>query len=151
TTVHPTTMNPFVAAKMIATLDNISNGRAGLNVASGWDKWAMESFGVWPGDEYVHERYDYAEEWLHVARMLWEHGRCSFAGKYFRMTDVTALPTPRRRIPIINAGMSSRGLEFCAKFADTSFVAVKDGDTTRRFAASLREKTQEHGNATGVR
>jgi pyrimidine oxygenase len=55
-TVHPTTINPYVAAKMIATFDDISGGRAGLNIASGWDRFELSSFGAWPGDEHYRER-----------------------------------------------------------------------------------------------
>jgi len=150
-TVHPTTLNPAVAAKMFTTLDDISGGRAGLNIASGWDKVELDSFGVWPGDEHYSERYDLAEEWLHIVKTLWEHGRCSFAGKYFRMNDVVSLPTPRRRIPVVNAGMSPRGLEVSAKFADTSFVVVPDEDLARQFASSLREQTQTDSNSAGMK
>jgi pyrimidine oxygenase len=34
-TMHPLLQNPAVAAKMIATLDHISGGRAGLNIVAG--------------------------------------------------------------------------------------------------------------------
>jgi pyrimidine oxygenase len=150
-TVHPTTINPYVAAKMIATFDDISGGRAGLNIASGWDRFELSSFGAWPGDEHYRERYDLAEEWLQIARELWETGRCSFQGKYFAVEDALSLPVPPGHVPIVNAGMSPRGLEFSARFADLSFVMVGDEDTARLFASTLREKAQERALESEVK
>jgi pyrimidine oxygenase len=74
---------------------------------------------------------------------LWETGRCSFRGKYFAVEDALSLPVPPGHVPIVNAGMSPRGLEFSARFADLSFVMVGDEDTARLFASTLREKAQE--------
>jgi pyrimidine oxygenase len=150
-TVHPTAINPYVAAKMVATIDDISGGRAGLNIASGWDKFELDSFSAWPGDEHYNDRYELAEEWLRVATALWETGRCSFDGRYFRIQDAISLPTPQRPIPIVNAGMSPRGLEFSATFADTSFVSAREEDIARRFSTSLREKREEVGNPAPVK
>jgi pyrimidine oxygenase len=143
-TVHPTTLNPYVAAKMITTVDDISGGRAGLNIASGWDKPELDAFGVWPGDEHLKNRYELAEEWLEIAKALWDDGHVDFDGDYFRMTDAQALPTPGRHIPIVNAGMSDRGLDFSAKHADISFVMVKDEDAARTFAGKLQERARAH-------
>jgi pyrimidine oxygenase len=150
-TVHPTAINPAVAAKMIATLDDISGGRAGLNIATGWDKVELASFGVWPGDEYYDRRYDYAEEWLSVARALWKDGRCTFDGEFLQMKDVLSLPKPGREIPVINAGMSSRGLEFSAKCADTSFVMVRDEEDARTLSARIREQAKASGSTSPVK
>jgi pyrimidine oxygenase len=150
-TVHPTTINPYVAAKMLATIDDISGGRAGLNIATGWDKVELGSFGAWPGDEHLSNRYELAEEWLQIATTLWQEGHCNFDGNYFRMNDALSLPTPAGHIPIVNAGMSDRGLEFSAKNADISFVSVGDEEMAREFASSLREKAQAAGKAEGVK
>jgi pyrimidine oxygenase len=137
-TIHPTTLNPYVAAKMLTTIDDISGGRIGLNIATGWDKVELGQFGLWPGDQHYGNRYDYAEEWLHVARTLWEEGRCTFDGEFFQMDDALAWPMPGRHIPIVNAGMSPRGLEFSAKLADTSFIGARDEAAAREVTTTLR-------------
>lgn len=142
-TVHPTTINPAVAAKMIATLDDISDGRAGFNIATGWDRDELARFGAWPVDDYAAVRYDYAEEWLQIAKELWETGRCTFKGKYFEMDDAISLPKPKRQIPIFNAGMSPRGLAFSARYADTSFVMAVEPERVRKFADMLTEHAPE--------
>ena len=48
TTVHAFLQNPAVTAKMIATLDQISGGRAGLNVVTGSYKAEFDQMGAWP-------------------------------------------------------------------------------------------------------
>ena len=60
-TVHPLLVHPAVAAKMLQTIDNISGGRAGVNIVTGWNKYEFSQMGMWPGDDYYAMRYDW---WL---------------------------------------------------------------------------------------
>ena len=48
TTFHTLLQNPAVAAKMIATLDQVSHGRVGLNVVPGAFKGEFSQMGAWP-------------------------------------------------------------------------------------------------------
>jgi pyrimidine oxygenase len=56
------TIHPAVIAKMTSTIDDISNGRFGVNIVSGWNKFEYLQMGLWRGDEYFGYRYDYAAE-----------------------------------------------------------------------------------------
>jgi pyrimidine oxygenase len=47
TTVHTLLQNPAVTAKMMATLDHVSNGRAGLNIVTGAYKGEFEQMHAW--------------------------------------------------------------------------------------------------------
>src|SRR5260370_32055447 len=51
------TMHPAVIAKMTSTIDDISNGRFGVNIVSGWNKFEYLQMGLWRGDEYFGYRY----------------------------------------------------------------------------------------------
>jgi pyrimidine oxygenase len=53
-------VHPAVIAKMTSTIDDISNGRFGVNIVSGWNKFEYLQMGLWRGDEYFGYRYDYA-------------------------------------------------------------------------------------------
>ena len=46
-TLHAILHNPAVAAKMIATLDHISGGRAGLNIVAGAYRGEFEQMDAW--------------------------------------------------------------------------------------------------------
>src|SRR5699024_12856169 len=44
-TVHTTANHPVVVAKQIATMDQISQSRVGLNIVAGWNKPEYEALG----------------------------------------------------------------------------------------------------------
>src|SRR5262249_33680928 len=68
-TVHAPLFNPVIAAKEIVTADHIGQGRFGLNLVVGWNEGEFEMFGV---EQREHEaRYDFAQEWLDVVKMIW--------------------------------------------------------------------------------
>ena len=141
--------HPAVAARMVATIDDISGGRCGLNVVTGWNRPEYEQMGMWPGDSHYESRYDYAAEYLHIMKTLWANGRCTFHGEYFDLDDCTVYPTPGRDIPIVCAGQSARGMQFVAERAEHQFVTgapakVKSG------AADLKRRAAEVGREVGV-
>ena len=68
-TVHAPLFNPVIAAKEMVTADHIGEGRFGLNIVVGWNEGEFAMFGVKQRD---HEsRYDYAQEWIDVIKMIW--------------------------------------------------------------------------------
>jgi pyrimidine oxygenase len=116
------TIHPAVIAKMTATIDDISGGRFGVNIVSGWNKLEYKQMGLWRGDDYFKYRYEYATEYLEVLRALWATGRSSHEGQFFKLEDCKSYPIPPRKIPIVCAGQSERGLRFTAQHADYSFL-----------------------------
>src|SRR5471032_3634920 len=67
-TVPTLAIPPAIAARMAVTIDSISGGRFGLNVITGWQRPEYSQMGLWPGDEYFAQRYDYAAEYVTVMR-----------------------------------------------------------------------------------
>ncbi len=114
--------HPAVVARMIATLDDISSGRCGLNIVTGWNRAEYAQMGMWPGDSHYERRYDYASEYLSILKTLWRTGRCSHQGEFFSLDDCTVYPQPAGEIPIVCAGQSPRGRQFVAESADHQFV-----------------------------
>ncbi len=45
--MHANVHNPAVAAKMYATLQDLSGGRAGINIVNGAYAAEFEQFGIW--------------------------------------------------------------------------------------------------------
>jgi hypothetical protein len=74
-TVSVLSLHPAVAARMIATISDITGGRCGLNIVSGWNKPEFEQMGMWPGDEFFQRRYEYAAEYVDVLKLLWQDGQ----------------------------------------------------------------------------
>jgi pyrimidine oxygenase len=93
-TIHTILQNPGVAAKMIATLDQISHGRAGLNLVTGSYKGEFAQFGAWPEGVDHDGRYDLAYEWIRAIKRLWSEDRVTSHGTYFQLEDATSWPKP---------------------------------------------------------
>tara|TARA_Y100001970_G_scaffold124859_1_gene154569 strand:+ start:16483 stop:17529 length:1047 start_codon:yes stop_codon:yes gene_type:complete len=121
-TVALLALHPVYTARTMATLSNISKGRVGLNIVTGWNRPEYEQMGLWPGDDYYEHRYDFASEYLNVLQDLWSTGKCTRQSNYWDLKDCHCFPTPDCEIPIFSAGQSPSGVDFCRKFADFRFV-----------------------------
>jgi pyrimidine oxygenase len=137
-TLHAILFNPVVAAKMIATLDHISGGRAGLNIVAGAYRGEFAQMGAW-NDALSHDdRYDLADEWTEILTRLWSEPRVDFHGKYFNVTDCVCDPKPLQRPRLLCAGMSPRGFDFSVRRTDGCFIGGRNAEETA--AASRRAK-----------
>ena len=144
--------HPAVIAKMAATIDDVSGGRFGVNIVSGWNEFEYAQMGMWPEDGYHQYRYAYAEEFLLVMRKLWETGRATHQGKFFQLDDCMSYPTPSRALPIVCAGQSDAALSFTARFADIGFVG-RMHDTPEALGElnnRLQSLAAEHGRDVGA-
>ena len=65
-TCHVPIFHPMLAAKMGATIDNISGGRWGLNIVSGWNAAEFGMFGI--------EQLPHDDRYLAGGRMARHHG-----------------------------------------------------------------------------
>jgi len=138
-TLHAILHNPAVAAKMIATLDHVSGGRAGLNIVAGAYRGEFEQMDAWDASLDHDARYDLTEEWTRIIKRLWREPKVTFEGKYFTFRDCVSEPKPLKQPFLICAGMSARGFDFSVREADGCFIGGRDATETA--AASRRAKT----------
>ena len=143
-TVTLLAQHPAYVARMMATLDDVSKGRVGLNIVTGWNKFEYEQMGMWRGDEYYKERYEYALDYVNILRTLWEEGRCTHKSRYFELKDCTVYPTPQHDIPIISAGMSGAGREFVSTVGGYNFI-FSSPTKIPRLADDLDKMAQKTG------
>lgn len=143
-TGHVPATHPIVAAKQSTTIDHITGGRFGLNLVSGWFKTEMEFFGAKMLD---HDgRYRQAEEWLALCKRLWQAEEAfDYKGEYFRLSNASSDPKPIQQPHpvIINAGVSPRGREFVAEFADVGFIAGESIEDMSKAARALKTLAKE--------
>ena len=147
TTFHTLLQNPAVAAKMIATLDQVSHGRAGLNVVPGAFRGEFEQMGAWPQGIDHDERYQLSTEWIHAVKRLWTEPSVTQKGTYFTLDDCHSDPKPvqRPRPFIVAAGMSERGMRFAIEETDAIFVGGRDDDELRRTSRRAKQLAAEAG------
>ncbi len=96
--------NPGHTAKLAATLDHVSGGRAVLGIGGAWFPREHEAFGIDFGAS-VGERLDRLDEAVEVIRRLLDGERFSHAGPFYRFEDAQLRPRPvQDHLPILVGG-----------------------------------------------
>jgi alkanesulfonate monooxygenase SsuD/methylene tetrahydromethanopterin reductase-like flavin-dependent oxidoreductase (luciferase family) len=111
--------NPALVAKMIATLDVVSGGRAELGLGAGWkaDEYIAYGWGFPP----LRERMALLEDSLEICSRMLAPGRSTYAGTQASVEDAINVPhgSQQPRIPILVGGNGpNRTWRLAARFAD---------------------------------
>ena len=108
--------NPLLAAKALATLDVLSNGRLVVGIGAGWMKEEFQALDLPP----FEERGAVTDEYIRAFKELWSSDNPTFEGKYCRFSDITFLPKPVQKPhpPIWVGGESPRAIRRTAELAD---------------------------------
>ena len=125
-------------AKIIATLDVLSEGRALCGLGAAWFEREHELYG-W-GLPPRAERYALLEDALELLPLMWGAGSPRFEGRTITVAEATCYPRPlQERIPILVGGSGERKtLRLVARHADACNL-FGDPDTVRRKVAVLHE------------
>jgi probable F420-dependent oxidoreductase len=110
--------HPFYVAKEVATLDQLSKGRAILGVGIGWLREEFEGLGV-----PFEERAERTEESVQALRSLWRQGHEAFEGKFHRWSAVESNPKPVQEggVPIVVGGHVNGSARRAARVGDGYF------------------------------
>ena len=147
TTVHTLLQNPAVTAKMMATLDQVSGGRAGLNVVTGSYKGEFDQMGAWPEGVDHDQRYDLAGEWITAVKRLWRETSVSMDGAYIKLKDCQSWPKPATRPFLVCAGISGRGMQFSLKEMDAIFLTGRDNEDLGRISRDVKARARAFGRS----
>jgi alkanesulfonate monooxygenase SsuD/methylene tetrahydromethanopterin reductase-like flavin-dependent oxidoreductase (luciferase family) len=146
-TVHCAFLHPLVAAKQLATLDQIGNGRAGINIVAGWYQGEYDAFGLGlPGTPA--QRYAYAQEWWDIVSGIWRSNRpFDHDGRFFPgLRGITGSPRPAEgTLPVINAAVSEDGRAFAARNADYLLTATFDPEHGPAMIGGVAAMARQHG------
>ena len=111
--------NPAFLAKMVATLDNISNGRVELGLGAGWMEEEYKAYGYEFPSGGV--RANQLKEGVEIIKKLFTEDKATYAGKYYSVTDAYNNPKPVQKPhpPItIGAAAEQKMLKLVAQHAD---------------------------------
>lgn len=148
TLVSPVTFrHPVVLAKMAATLDHLSNGRAELGIGAGWLEPEHTAYGFpFPP---AGRRVDLVEEQLQVISGLWSQDPFDHQGTAYKLQEAHFTPKPvqQPRPTIIVGGSSTadRLPRLAAKYADEYVINSPSLDQ----CAQAREKLDRACAANG--
>ena len=131
-------------AKIIATLDVLSEGRALCGLGAAWFEREHEIYG-WDFPARA-ERYARLEDALELLPLMWGAGSPRFEGRTMSVAEATCYPRPlQQRIPILVGGSGERKtLRLVARHADACNL-FGDPDTVRRKLAVLHEHCATEG------
>lgn len=142
--------HPALVAKMAATLDHISGGRAIAGMGAGWFEFEHVRYGI--PFLTTGRRIDQLDEALTVMRSLFTQARTEFQGQYYRLTDAPAEPKPlQARIPILVGGSGERKmLKVVAKHADIWHGFADTATEFERLLGVLRDHCAAIGRDPGT-
>jgi probable F420-dependent oxidoreductase len=136
--------HPVVMAKMLTSIDALSNGRLICGVGVGWWKEELEILGV-----PFNRRGRQADEILKVFTTLWSDAHPSFEGEFFRFRDIGFAPKPvqKPRPPIWVGGDSPGAFRRVVTLADGWHATSKTPAEVREALPRLRAAADKVGRA----
>ena len=131
-------------AKIVATLDVLSAGRAFCGLGTGWYQREHELYG-WDFPSTA-ERYDRLEDALQLLPLMWGKGTPRFDGRTITVPAATCYPRPLQdHVPILVGGSGEqRTLRLVARCADMCNL-FGDAAAVRRKVGVLREHCEREG------
>lgn len=144
-TMHANVHNPAIAAKMYTTLQDISGGRAGMNIVNGSYAGEFTQYGEWDPELSHDGRYEMTRLWTEAVTRLWEEDSVTMHTPFFDLEDCESRPHPATRPTIISAGRSAAARDFQAQYADGAFLAADSLDEMRELSTGVHTKAVENG------
>lgn len=141
---QPGFLNPVVAARMTASLQRASGGRALYNVITGGGGPAQ----LWWGDVSGHDdRYTRTTEFLDILRGVWRGGPFSYHGKFYQVEEAGLPPLlSQEEFPeIYFSGSSDAALASASKHAEYYLTWLEPFDAIREKFRRVKEKTDALG------
>lgn len=127
--------NPVVTAKIVATLDALSQGRVIFGVGVGWLREEFVALG-----QDARHRGRVTDEYLEVCRRLWRDEVASFEGRHYRLPAVRTGPKPVQRPwpPIWIGGNSDAAIARAVALGDGLHLIDLSPEETAPIVARLR-------------
>jgi F420-dependent oxidoreductase-like protein len=110
--------HPAVLAKMAATLDHISGGRAVLGLGAGWQENEHQQYGI--PFYTLAERLARLDEACQVIKALYNEPVANFDGRFYQLDKATLEPKPvQQPLPLLIGGGGEKvTLRITARYAD---------------------------------
>jgi len=133
--------NPVVQAKMFASLDVLSGGRAICGVGVGWLEKEFDSLGV----PYA-ERGPMSDEFLDMFQTLWTQEHPEFEGKYYQIHGMQFEPKPvQNPLPIWVGGHSRRAIRRTIQYGQAWHPTRQTPEYVAQHLPYLRQEAERAG------
>jgi FMN-dependent oxidoreductase (nitrilotriacetate monooxygenase family) len=169
-TLSTTFFNPYHLARMLASLDHLSRGRACWNVVTSTMDFEARNFGLdaLPAKDL---RYDRADEVVEACCALWDCWQddalvmdkasglfidpakvryADYQGRHVRTRGPLTVPRcPQGRPVLMQAGASPRGRDFAARWAEAIFCSSGSKKDAMEFYADIKTRMARFGRVPG--
>ena len=157
---------PYLLARLMATLDLMSDGRVGCNFVTSTANRAAQNFGLNDHIEH-HTRYEMADEFVEVVKQLWDSWEedaivadaagqtfvdpckvrpIEFEGKFFSSRGPLNTARPPQGHPVlVQAGGSPQGRAFASRHMDVVMAAVSTVEEMKSFRDDIRARVAANG------
>ena len=157
-TFSTSNQHPFYAARMWATLDHMTEGRAGWNVVTSINRNQQANYGVERAP--TDTRYEQAHEFMEVCQKLWASWdedavvldkagavfadpgkvrRIEHEGRFFKSRGpLNVVRSPQNGPAILQAGTSPKGQDFAVKYADALFAIQPRKENAKEYRDSIK-------------
>lgn len=158
--------HPYLTARIVSSLDQISGGRAGWNMVTGSSDYSAQNFGMDKLPQH-DQRYVMAEEYIEIVKQLWgswepgailddhENGvlidpskvhAIDYKGQYYASRGpLNSGPCPQGQPVIAQAGGSKSGRKIAATHADTIVAAPNGIAAMKQYRDDIRAQMVELG------
>jgi probable F420-dependent oxidoreductase len=134
--------DPLVAAKSVASLDQLSGGRVVFGIGGGWNVEEMENHGA-----QYKTRFRLMRERILAMKALWTEEEARYHGEFVNFDPVWSYPKPKQRPhpPIILGGESDYTLRRIVEYCDGWIPRPVAGFTARDAKERLRRVAEAKG------
>ena len=141
--VRPGFVAPPVAARMAATLNEISGGRLLLNIVQGGDPKELAGDGL----HLTHDqRYEMSDEFLLIWNQLFKQESVTFKGNYFTIENGRLHPSKiKQSPPLYIGGTSASAYEVTAKHVDYYLTWGEPVDVVKTRIDTVRKLAEAQG------
>ncbi len=157
TTFYP----PYLLARLMASLDHVTEGRVGVNLVTSSPDAAAQNFGL--DKHYEHDlRYEMADEWVQAVKALWNSWdadaltvdestglfadaskvrHANFEGRFYKTRGpLNTVPSPQHNPVLCQAGGSPKGRDLGAKNADTLIASARGVPAMKEYLDDVRRR-----------
>lgn len=157
---------PYGLARQLSTLDHLTAGRSGWNIVTSFQDAEAQNYSL---DKLPPraERYERAQEFLEVMGQLWDSWQdgalnidrtlgtfarpekvqeINHAGQYFKVRGPLGIPRVPQGYPVlVQAGASSQGRDFAARWADVVFASHESIESAISFYSDVKGRARTFG------
>ena len=157
---------PFYAARLWATLDHLTRGRAAWNVVTSLNQNQAANHGQ-PELDPSELRYEKAHEFIEICQQLWNSWdedavvmnrenaifadaskvkRIEYQGRFYNSRGpLNVVRSPQNGPALIQAGTSPKGVELAAKYADAVFAIHPRPKSAAKYYTQVKDKISDFG------